>query len=209
MTSDADRNPAGVNPYMPVQADSPLRRELPRLTIPAWIAIVCCIASLGFWLVTLVVSLPFGHPNAPPLIQILGFTGVFMILPALGLFGSIAMLRRERYTMSLVAASAMLVPVLGPCFGLTFPIGIWAIVLLRQDGVRDSFSTTSRADPDELDNADDAIAAASKLDTIGDWDASIAAYHTAADLWPEHADYIRNCIADIQRKLDASHQNGG
>jgi len=209
MTRDADHKQTGVNPYVPLQSDTSFRTEPSQLDVPAWIAIVCCIASLGFWLVTLVVSLPFGHPNAPPLIQIIAFTGVFMILPAVGMFGSIAMLKRERYGMALAAASAMMVPVLGPCFGLTLPIGIWAIVLLRRDGVRGAFSTTTSPAPDEIESADDAVAAASKLDTMGEWHASIAAYRVAAERWPEHATYIDNCIADVQRKLEASDQNGG
>ncbi len=209
MTTDADRNQTSVNPYLPLQSDTSLRADPPRLNVPACIAIVCCVASLGFWLVTLIVSLPFGHPNAPPLVQIVGFTGMFMILPAIGLFGSIAMLKRERYGVALAAASAMMVPILGPCFGLTLPIGIWTIVLLRRDGVRHSFATTTDPMPDEIDNADDAIAAASKLDAIGDWRASIAAYRVAAERWPEHAAYIDNCIADVQRKLDATDQHGG
>ena len=209
MTTGADPNQTGVNPYVSVQSGTSPRIEPPQLDVPAWIAIVCCVASLGFWLVALTVSLPFGHPNAPPLIQIVAFTGMFMVLPAIGLFGSIAMLKRERYGMAVAAASAMMVPVLGPCFGLTLPIGIWAIVLLRRDGVRDTFSTTTSPAPGEFENADDAIAAASKLDTMGDWHASIAAYRAAAERWPEHSTYIDNCIADVQRKLDASDPSGG
>ena len=209
MTSDADLNQTGVNPYVPLQSNAALQTNLPRLNVPAWIAIVCCVTSLGFWLVSLVVSLPFGHPNAPPLVQIVGFTGVFMVLPAIGLYGSIAMLKRERYGMALAAASAMMVPVLGPCFGFTLPLGIWTIVLLRRDGVRHTFTTTPNPVPDDFDNADDALAAASKLDTIGDWHASIVAYRVAAEQWPGHAAYIDNCIADVQRKLDATEQNGG
>ena len=209
MTSDADANQTGVNPYVPLQSDTSPRTDTPQLNVPAWIAIACCIASLGFWLVTLIVSLPFGHPNAPPLVQIVGFTGVFMILPAIGLYGSFVMLKRERYGMALAAASAMMVPILGPCFGLTLPIGIWTFVLLRRDGVRESFSTATGLVPDATDNADDAIAAASKLDTLGDWHQSIAAYRVAAERWPEHATYINNCIGDIQRKLNATDQDDG
>lgn len=209
MTAETNPNQTGPNPYVPLQSNATCQIDAPRLNAPAWIAIACCVTSLGFWLVALVVSLPFGHPNAPPLIQIVGFTGAFMLLPAIGLYGSIAMLKRERYEMALAAASAMMVPILGPCFGLTLPVGIWALVLLRRNGIRNTFSTTTNRTPDEIASADDAIAAASKLDTIGEWHASITAYRAAAERWPEHATYIDNCIADVQRKLDASYQNGG
>jgi hypothetical protein len=58
--------------------------------------------------------------------------------------------------------------------------------------------------PDSPDNADDAMDAASKLEKGGDWDDAITAYEAIADRWPEHARYVANCIADVQRKLDAS-----
>lgn len=209
MSSEADPNQTGVSPYVPWQSNTARPTDLPQLNVPAWIAIACCATSLGFWLVALVVSLPFGHPNAPPLVQIVGFTGVFMILPAIGLYGSIAMLKRERYGMALSAASAMMVPVLGPCFGLTLPIGIWTIVLLRRAGIRHEFSTTTSPVSGGIESADDALAAASKLNAIGDWHASIAAYRAAAERWPEHEAYIVNCIAEVQRKIDTTEQNSG
>ena len=59
-------------------------------------------------------------------------------------------------------------------------------------------------DPEPPGNAEEAIDAASKLEREGDWDAAIAAYRAVADRWPEHATYIANCIADVQRKVDAS-----
>ncbi len=59
-------------------------------------------------------------------------------------------------------------------------------------------------EPQPSDNADEAMAAASRLDQMGEWDAAIAAYQEVADRWPEHATYIANCIADVQRKLDAT-----
>ena len=59
-------------------------------------------------------------------------------------------------------------------------------------------------EPQPLDNADDAIDAASKLDKIGDWQAAIAAYRGVADRWPEHATYVANCIVEVQRKIDAT-----
>lgn len=203
MASDADKDRNRVNPYAACEGGAPLQRDGSRLTVPAWIAIACCLVSLGFWLNALAVALPYGHPNAPPLIQIVGFLGAFMVLPALGLFGSIAMLKRERYGMSVIGAAAMMVPIFGPCFGLTLPIGIWALVVLCKSAVRAEFSTPTAGSEISFDNADDAIAAASKLNANGSWDASIAAYRAAGERWPEHATYIENCIADVQRKLDA------
>ena len=54
--------------------------------------------------------------------------------------------------------------------------------------------------PDDYHDPEDAIAAASRLDSLGDWDAAIALYRSAAERWPEHAKYIENCINDIIEK---------
>jgi len=54
------------------------------------------------------------------------------------------------------------------------------------------------------DNADDAIDTASQLELNGDWDEAIDAYRQAAERWPEHAVYVYNCIASIERKRDAA-----
>src|SRR5262245_49133974 len=45
-------------------------------------------------------------------------------------------------------------------------------------------------------NADDAIAAAAHLDTLGDWDAAMALYQDAGNRWPEHGAYLARCIQE-------------
>lgn len=188
-----------VNPYASSQIDTEATADPASLNIPAWIAIVCCVASLGFWLLALIVSLPYGHPNAPPVIDVVGFTGMFIILPGLGLAGAVSMLKRKRYPLSLIGASCMVVPLVGPCFGLTLPVGIWAIVLLRNQRIRDSFAPSLERSPHGYDNADDALAAASGLGAKGDWEDAVALYRSAAARWPEHANYIENCIHEIAK----------
>lgn len=199
-----ESTPDDTNPYAPSRTAAATTSDPASLDVPAWIAIACCVASLGFWLVALIVSLPYGSPNAPPLIEILGFTGMFMVLPALGLAGAVSMLQRRRYGMSLAAACGMMIPLLGPCFGLTLPVGIWTIVLLRRQAIRESFARPHERSQDGYDNADDALAAVSKLDRNGDWDAAISLYRLAADRWPEHTTYIDNCINDIMKKQTAT-----
>jgi hypothetical protein len=49
-------------------------------------------------------------------------------------------------------------------------------------------------------NADDAIAAASRLEMCGDWNASIDLYRNAAERWPEHSEYAQRCIARVTDK---------
>ncbi len=54
--------------------------------------------------------------------------------------------------------------------------------------------------PCEYANAEDALAAATRLDMLGDWERAIAVYETAAQQWPEHQPYIDQCVARIQKK---------
>jgi hypothetical protein len=197
------------NPYASSQSAPETTSGPSSLNIPASIAIACCVVSLGLWLLALIVSLPYGSPNAPPLIAILGFAGMFMVLPGLGLAGAVSMLQRKRYGLCLAAACGMMVPLLGPCFGLTLPVGIWAVILLRRHLIRESFVRSLERCQNEFNNADDALAAASKLDRNGDWDAAIALYRFAADRWPEHATYADNCIKEISKNQLQRTQTDG
>ena len=53
-------------------------------------------------------------------------------------------------------------------------------------------------------DVDQAIDAAFKLETAGEWDAAIAAFQMVVDRWPENSEYVANCIADVKRKLDST-----
>ncbi|TWU54345.1 hypothetical protein Poly51_30620 [Rubripirellula tenax] len=57
------------------------------------------------------------------------------------------------------------------------------------------------------DNIEDAIDAASRLDSRGDWDEAIVAYKDAASRWPDHATYIGNCIREIEGKRNAANES--
>jgi hypothetical protein len=49
-------------------------------------------------------------------------------------------------------------------------------------------------------NAEDALAAASRLDQFGEWDKAIALYENAAHRWPEHREYVTECQKRIKEK---------
>lgn len=70
-------------------------------------------------------------------------------------------------------------------------------------GVRPTQALIERA-PADYDDADDAMAAASRLDSLGDWDAALSLYRSVAERWPEHSTYVTNCIADITQKQSAA-----
>ncbi len=54
-------------------------------------------------------------------------------------FGASAMIRRSSYRWSKVACWLAVAPVLGPCFFLGVPIGIWGLIRLRDPEVRAAF----------------------------------------------------------------------
>jgi hypothetical protein len=204
MRNESTTDQAGepVNPY----AASNLRESAPTnqagLTIASWIAILCCLTSLALLLFALIVSLPYGHPDAPPTVEVVSFIGMFMVSPVLGLVGAISTLKRTRYRLAIVGACTLLFPLWGPCFGLTLPLGIWLVVLLRRPDVLASFAPAEKQSP-VYENADDAMAAAFQLDMRGDWDAAVELYQVAASRWPQHGPYIANCIAAIRQKQSA------
>ncbi|MCA9267201.1 MAG: hypothetical protein KDA41_01960 [Planctomycetales bacterium] len=57
--------------------------------------------------------------------------------------------------------------------------------------------------PVDYRNADDALAAASQLDHLGEWDAAVSLYNHVALRWPEHAVYVENCVQKIRQKQAA------
>jgi hypothetical protein len=191
------------NPYAASHSGEEQKLNVTSLMVPAVIAIVCCVTSLGFLLLMLIVSLP-DRDSGPPLVAVLALHALLMAFPAIGLAGAVSTLQRKNYRVSVAGAIGLLIPVLGPCFGLTFPIGIWLLLLLRQGVVQHVFVTAAENAPAIGDNADDVLAAASQLDKRGDWDAAIALYRSAALRWPEHTGYVEKCIAEIARKQTAA-----
>ncbi|TWT78639.1 hypothetical protein CA13_00350 [Planctomycetes bacterium CA13] len=55
--------------------------------------------------------------------------------------------------------------------------------------------------PDDFSNADDQIAAAARLESLGDLKAAQHLLTNAAARWPEHDTYITNMMNEIDRKL--------
>ena len=57
---------------------------------------------------------------------------------------------------------------------------------------------------DDFPSAEDASAAASKLDMSGYWSDAIALYHDIAERWPEHQQYVAECVKAINDKQKLS-----
>ena len=54
--------------------------------------------------------------------------------------------------------------------------------------------------PDSYATPDDALAAASRMDMLGDWDAAIALYEFVGRHCPEHRDYAAASVQKIKEK---------
>jgi len=65
-------------------------------------------------------------------------------------------------------------------------------------------TTLAERSPEQYNNADDALAAASRLDSLGDWDAAINLYEITAKRWPEHRKYADACIEAVRAKINQS-----
>jgi hypothetical protein len=52
--------------------------------------------------------------------------------------------------------------------------------------------------PRDYDHPDDALAAAAKLDALGEWGHAAALYQHAAITWPEHRPYVVHCLARLE-----------
>lgn len=185
------------NPYAaPSSGPNSVDASNKRLDMLARITIVVC----GLWIGMLVLGRVFDQ-NPPPFFEILWFYALFACAPAMGIYGAWSTLKRQRYVMSLVGAGCMLIPLFSPWCGLTIPIGIWSLILLLSKNVRGTFSATVATPVD--DNAEDAIAAAKKIENSGEWESAISLYSEVAARWPEHSNYVDNCIQAIRQKQAA------
>ena len=98
----------------------------------------------------------------------------------------------------------MAIPLLGPWCGLTMPIGIWLLILLRREDVRGSFEQAKAELVTNPASAEEAITTAGRLEKQGEWEAAIGVYNVVAARWPEHATYAENCIASLRQRLSGT-----
>lgn len=79
-------------------------------------------------------------------------------------------------------------------FGLFGPlaVAVWLVVRPSQ--------RLAEKRPIDYADADDALAAAARLDMLGDWEEALALYQTSAQRWSEHRAYIEQCIEQINKK---------
>ena len=137
--------PEGANPY-----SSPTDVALPRpgsarLFLPALFLLLSSGFSALYMVATLAMVL---SPEGPFSGTEFAHTRWMMIASYLSIFvisvvcaaGAIAMLRMRAKWLAWTATVLALLPLFGPCLGLTIPLGIWSLVLLRRPDVDASFS---------------------------------------------------------------------
>lgn len=88
-----------------------------------------------------VVADPDADPeNSHQMITFCMYYGITMLYCLVLISGAFSMLRQGSYLWAMSVCILALVPLLGPCYFLAIPFGIWGIVVLRRPDVRDSFA---------------------------------------------------------------------
>jgi hypothetical protein len=113
--------------------------------VPALILLVLSICWTLYVIVGCVMVLSPTGPfqNFDPMIRTTTLVGYCLMVVANLVFiaGAIAMLRLGPKWLAWTGCILGLVPVFGPCFGLTIPIAIWCLVVLRRPEVNAKFSS--------------------------------------------------------------------
>jgi hypothetical protein len=84
--------------------------------------------------------------------------------------------------------------IIAPLFWLFGPLSAIVWLVIRPS------ATLIQRSAENFTTADDALAAAARLDQLGEWDAATALYQKASEQWPENRDYIAQCINQIKHK---------
>ena len=71
-------------------------------------------------------------------------TAIGLLISLLVVVGSVTMLNKKSWALSLVAAILVMIPCVGPCCGLFLPIGIWAIIVLMKPEVKEAMASSSQ-----------------------------------------------------------------
>jgi len=147
-----------VNPYQApadVGSSSPFRPAVPpidRVRTPA----ICLIVMSSLWLVvftgitalySLILVMSFAEPRfAGPrgeavgiISMMIGVGVVGVVMSVVALMGAVRMKNLRSYGLAMTSAIIMLIPCIWPCWFLSMPFGIWALVVLANGEVRAAF----------------------------------------------------------------------
>ncbi len=145
MTNPFSDPPASANPYAAPKTPELAEHRANPLFVPGLLMVL---GSL-FWSLYLVMAIaimlaPSGPLQGEELAFVRVTTGVsyvvMIITSLIAGFGAVAMMRLKWKGLAWTGCILGLLPVFGPCFGLTIPIAIWVLVLLRRPEVDARFS---------------------------------------------------------------------
>jgi hypothetical protein len=132
------------NPYVRSAVPEDFRRSNP-LFIPAIIMLPTAICWELYVLLALATSLIPNSPfrNTDDMVLVLLRIAYFLMVVANSLFiaGNIAMLRMRPKWLVWTGCLIGLIPLFGPCMGLTIPVAIWTLVLLSRPDVNARLSS--------------------------------------------------------------------
>jgi len=147
----ADAVPEGPRPSFGPEAAYPYAQPdlaAERIAVPAVWLMALSGVNLLFLVLGLIhqaIRLQHGLPPAggrfqdmPPSVMISSAV-VGLVLNAVILIGALRMRRLQSYALAMAAAIVALVPCFSPCCVLTLPFGVWAIVVLSDERVRNAF----------------------------------------------------------------------
>lgn len=153
MTGERESNPyeARHAPTLPPPSLPPTREnDLANLTIVATILLPMAMVTIVLYCNSIALNAPvdmgFDIPRGNDQDNMISFrVGRFgsialpLICQLLTIAGSIAMLARRKIRVAWVGAIVSMIPFCGPCFGLSIPLAIWAMVLLQRPAVVAAF----------------------------------------------------------------------
>ena len=129
------------NPYIspPSEQNQPSSRD--EIRAPATALMVVSIIALGLGVLGLVLDVVLMAVNGQDLELIIrSIWGVALLLASsFVLFGAIKMKNMTDYGLARAAAIVAMIPCVGPCCLLGIPFGIWALVVLGKQHVKDAF----------------------------------------------------------------------
>ena len=131
-----------ANPFSPPSSPAHTTDVQNQTQSLAMTGIVFCLFTLLYLVVPIILTtVSVFEAEAPSFV--ISICLLMMIVPILGFAGSLAILKKRHYRLARLSAICMMTPLVGPCFGLTLPIGLWALVYLNRKDIRQSFADDS------------------------------------------------------------------
>lgn len=152
MSDGSSWNPYEVRQTAELQATS--ENDLKNLTIAATILLSMSMLTFTLYIGSIAINLVMGIGFEPPpgfnrnnliAFRIGQFGSVVLpfVCQVMTIFGSVAMIARKQLGLAWAGAVTGIVPVCGPCLGLSIPFAIWAMILLKRPAVVASFRVDS------------------------------------------------------------------